>query len=114
MNSQFIVQRLGGAGLRVIVFAALVFAAGSFSHRIIQAQTGDPPPCRAINDSANPRFAGLWVTEDGVWIADDLNHSLILFDRSTGATLKSIRGLRTELDFPAAVQFDPTMPLPDG
>lgn len=74
----------------------------------------DLSPCRAIHDDDNPRFTALWVSDEGIWVADDLNHSLILYDRLSGEVQKVIRGLSTELDFPAAVQFDPTIELPDG
>src|SRR5262249_8956638 len=74
----------------------------------------DLPPCRAISDRDHPRFSAVWVTVDGIWVTDDLNHSLILFDRLNGDVKKIIRGLRTELDFPVAVQVDPDITLPDG
>jgi hypothetical protein len=71
-------------------------------------------PCRVIGDKVNPRFTALWVADDGVWAADDLNHALILYDRLSGKEKKRVLGLRTGLDFPAAVQVDPSIKLPDG
>ncbi len=67
-----------------------------------------------IGDHANPRFTALWVTDDGIWAADDLNHALILYDRQSGKEKKRIQGLRTGLDFPAAVQVDASFKLADG
>src|SRR6266446_3392411 len=74
----------------------------------------DHSPCRVIGDKVNPRFTALWVTDDGVWAADDLNHSLILYDRLGGKEKKRIQGLGTGLDFPAAVQVDASFKLADG
>src|SRR6516164_3884358 len=74
----------------------------------------DQAPCRVIGDQVNPRFTALWVADDGIWAADDLNHSLILYDRLSGKERKRIQGLRTGLDFPAAVQVDASFKLPDG
>jgi len=74
----------------------------------------DQSPCRVIGDKVDPRFTALWVTDDGVWAADDLNHSLILYDRLSGKEKKRIDGLATGLDFPAAVQVDLSFKLPSG
>jgi hypothetical protein len=74
----------------------------------------DQSPCRVIGDKVDPRFTALWVTDDGVWAADDLNHSLILYDRLSGKEKKRIEGLATGLDFPAAVQVDLSFKLPSG
>jgi hypothetical protein len=74
----------------------------------------DQAPCRVIGDKVNPRFTALWVTDDGVWAADDLNHSLILYDRLSGKEKKRIEGLATGLDFPAAVQVDLSFRLAGG
>lgn len=74
----------------------------------------DLSPCRVIGDKVNPRFSALWLTDEGVWAADDLNHSLILYDRLSGKEKKRIQGLSTGLDFASAVQVDPGFRLPDG
>jgi hypothetical protein len=74
----------------------------------------DQAPCRVIGDQVNPRFTALWVADDGIWAADDLNHSLILYDRLSGKEKKRIQGLRTGLDFPAAVQVDASFKLANG
>jgi hypothetical protein len=74
----------------------------------------DLSPCRVIGDKVNPRFGALWVTDEGVWTADDLNHSLILYDRLSGKEKKRVQGLSTGLDFAAAVQVDLSFKLSDG
>jgi hypothetical protein len=74
----------------------------------------DVPACRVIEDKVNPRFSALWVTDEGVWAADDLNHSLILYDRLSGKEKKRVQGLSTGLDFASAVQVDPGFKLSDG
>ena len=74
----------------------------------------DHSTCRVIADKVNPRFTALWVTDDGVWAADDLNHSLILYDRLNGKEKKRIQGFATGLDFPAAVQVDSSFKLASG
>jgi DNA-binding beta-propeller fold protein YncE len=74
----------------------------------------DQAPCRVIGDKVNPRFTALWVADDGIWAADDLNHALILYDRLSGKEKRRIQGLRTGLDFPAAVQADASFKLADG
>jgi hypothetical protein len=74
----------------------------------------DQAACRVIGDKVNPRFTALWVADDGIWAADDLNHSLILYDRLSGKEKKRIQGLATGLDFPAAVQVDASFMLADG
>jgi len=74
----------------------------------------DQSACRVIGDKVNPRFTALWVSDDGVWAADDLNHSLILYDRLSGKEKKRIEGLATGLDFPAVVQVDLSFKLPGG
>ena len=51
---------------------------------VVPALADDHSPCRVIGDKVNPRFTALWVADDGVWAADDLNHSLILYDRLSG------------------------------
>jgi hypothetical protein len=74
----------------------------------------DQSPCRVIGDKVNPRFTALWVADDGIWAADDLNHSLILYDRLSGKEKKRIQGLATGLDFPGVVQVDATFKLANG
>jgi hypothetical protein len=74
----------------------------------------DQSPCRVIGDKVNPRFAAVWVADDGIWAADDLNHSLILYDRLSGKEKKRIQGFATGLDFPAAVQVDLSFKLAGG
>src|SRR6202158_1012130 len=74
----------------------------------------DHSTCRVTADNVNPRFTALWVTDDGVWAADDLNHSLILYDRLNGKEKKRIEGFATGLDFPAAVQVDLSFRLAGG
>jgi hypothetical protein len=94
---------------------SFVFVLGSAVAASVSASfADDPAPCRVIGDQANPRFTALWVVDEGIWAADDLNHSLILYDRLSGKEKKRIQGLRTGLDFPAAVQVDASFRLPDG
>ena len=81
---------------------------------IVPALADDHSPCRVIGDKVNPRFTALWVSDDGVWAADDLNHSLILYDRLSGKEKKRIQGFATGLDFPAAVQVDLSFKLTGG
>src|SRR2546430_13039763 len=74
----------------------------------------DQSACRVIGDKVNPRFTALWVDDEGVWAADDLNHSLILYDRVSGKEKRRVQGLSTGLDFAAAVQLDTSFKLRDG
>ena len=102
-------------GVKATLIGIVVLAVVSvFTFVSANSVADDPAPCRVIGDKANPRFSALWVTDEGVWAADDLNHSLILYDRQSGKEKKRIQGLSTGLDFAAAVQLDPTFSLSDG
>src|SRR5258708_11079187 len=95
-------------------FSIVCFLGSAVVSSVGTSFADEQAPCRVIGDKVNPRFTALWVTDDGVWAADDLNHALILYDRLSGREKKRVLGLRTGLDFPAAVQVDPSIKLPDG
>jgi hypothetical protein len=95
-------------------FSIICALASAVVASVIPSFADDQSPCRVIGDKVNPRFTALWVADDGIWAADDLNHSLILYDRLSGKEKKRIEGLATGLDFPAAVQVDLSFKLPGG
>jgi hypothetical protein len=94
--------------------AIVCFLASAPLSPITPSLADDLSPCRIIGDKMNPRFSALWVTGEGVWAADDLNHALILYDRLSGKEKNRVQGLATGLDFPSAVQADASFKLPDG
>jgi hypothetical protein len=95
-------------------FSIVSMLASAILSTVSTSFADDQAPCRVIADKVNPRFTALWVADDGVWAADDLNHSLILYDRLSGKEKKRIAGLATGLDFPAAVQVDLSFKLAGG
>ena len=81
------------------LFIACVFASAVISS-VAPSLADDQSPCRVIGDKVNPRFTAVWVTDDGVWAADDLNHSLILYDRLSGKRKNESRARTPGLTFP--------------
>src|ERR1700720_3431816 len=95
-------------------FSIVCFLGSAVVSSVGTSFADDQAPCRVIADKVNPRFTALWVADDGVWAADDLNHALILYDRLSGKEKKRIQGFATGLDFPAAVQVDLSFKLAGG